>query len=119
MEDVKIDIPANPNLSKILNSVGSIKINSNNIMQSLHSIMESVENVDNSLKGSDKKSLAIEVINCIVDKQDGLSNEDKQILKAIINQIASQTIDVIIKVSNGISQLVYESTSKCSSCFNF
>ena len=37
--------------------------------------------------------MAIEVINCIVDKQDGLSNEDKQILKAIINQIASQTID--------------------------
>jgi len=118
LQDIKVDTPSNSNLAKIINAVGSIKLNTNNIIQSLHSIMEAVETLDKSLKGSDKKTLAIEAINWIVDHQNELSSEDKQVLKAIVNQVAPQTIDVIIKVSNGLSQLVSESTSKCClKCF--
>ncbi len=117
MQDIKIDTPTNTNLSKIINSIGSLKLNSNNIIQSLHSIMEVVETVDKSLKGSDKKSLALEALHWIVDHQEDLSQEDKITLKAVINQIAPQAIDIIIKVSNGLSQLVSESTSRC--CFKF
>lgn len=117
MQDIKIDTPNNTNLAKIIRSIGSLKINSNNIVQSLHSIMEVVENVDKSLKGSDKKSLALEVLHWIVDNQTDLTQEDKVSLKSIINQIAPQAIDIIIKVSNGLSQLVSESTSSC--CFKF
>lgn len=118
LQDIKIDTPSNSNLEKIINSVGSIKLNQNNIIQSLHSIMEVVETLDKSLKGTDKKTLAIDSINWIIDHQLELSSEDKQILKAIINQVAPQTIDIIIKVSNGLSQLVSEETSKCClKCF--
>lgn len=118
LQDIKIDTPANSNIEKIINSVGSIKLNHNNIIQNLHSIMEVVETLDKSLKGTDKKNLAIDSIKWIIDHQPELSSEDKQILKEIVDQIAPQTIDIIIKVSNGLSQLVSEETSKCCiKCF--
>jgi len=116
IQEIKTDIPLNSNLEKIINQVGSIKVNENNIVHSLHSVMESVENVDKYLKGSDKKLLAIEAINWIVDHQSSLSSEEKQVIKDIINMVAPQTIDIIIKVSNGISNLVSKS---CLKCFNF
>lgn len=115
MEDIKIDVPQNKNLSKVINTIGEIKINSNNIIQSLHSIMEAVENVDKTLKGADKKNLAIEVINCLIDKHSDISEDDKILLKIMVSQVVPQTIDVIVKVGNGLSELVL-STSKCF-CF--
>jgi len=106
----------NANISKILESTGKIKINKNNIIETLHTVMQAVETIDEALTGSDKKSLALDVLNYIVDFQVDLTDEDKFLLKTIISQIAPQAIDIIIKVSNGISDLVSKSVSKCP-CF--
>lgn len=107
----------NPNnITKIIQSIGQIKINKNNIIETLHTVMEAVENIDKTLTGTDKKTLALETLNFIVDNNSELSEEDKFIVKTIIVQIAPQAIDIIIKVSNGISDLVLKSSQKCF-CF--
>jgi hypothetical protein len=113
MNDIKLENKEDKILIKVINDVGSIQLNSNNIVQSLHSIMESVENVDKSLKGSDKKDLALKTINWLVDHQSNLLDEEKKILKVIIEQVVPETINVIIKVSNGLSNLVNKTVSKC------
>jgi hypothetical protein len=106
----------NSNIPKILDSIGKIKINKNNIIETLHTVMQAVETLEEGLTGSDKKSLALDVLSYIVDFQVEITDEDKFLLKTIISQIAPQAIDIIIKVSNGISDLVSKSISKCP-CF--
>ena len=108
--------PLPNNVTKIFESIGNIKINKNNIIETLHTIMQSVENIDKTLTGSDKKTLDLDTLNFIVDSQNELSDEEKFLLKTLIVQVAPQAIDIIIKVSNGISNLVTKSVSKCF-CF--
>ena len=112
MQDIKLDIQ-DTNFSKLIQKVGSIKLDQNNIIPSLHSIMESVEVIDKTLKGSTKKDLAIKAIKWIVNNQVNLLEADKLLLITLIEQVIPATIDVIIDVSNGISNLV---KTKCS-CF--
>lgn len=104
------------NITKIIQSIGEIKINKNNIIETLHTVMEAVENIDKTLKGTDKKTLALETLNFIVDNNSELSEEDKFIVKTIILQIVPQAIDIIIKVSNGLSDLALKTSQKCF-CF--
>lgn len=106
----------NKNISKVIESVGKIKINKNNIIETLHTVMQAVETLEEVLTGSDKKSLALESLNFIVDSHSDLTDEDKFVLKTLISQVAPQAIDIIIKVSNGLSDLVSKSVSKCP-CF--
>lgn len=108
--------PRPNNVAKIVESIGNIKINKNNIIETLHTVMQSVETIDKTLTGSDKKTLALDTLNFIVDSQNELSDEEKFILKTLIVQVAPQAIDIIIKVSNGLSNLVTKSVSKCF-CF--
>lgn len=109
-------IVLNDNVKKIVESIGKIKLNRNNIIETLHTVMQAVETVDKTLRGSDKKTLALETLNFIVDNQYELSEEEKFVLKTLIVQVAPQAIDIIIKVSNGLSDLVTKSVSKCF-CF--
>jgi hypothetical protein len=117
--DVKLDVqnlpsPDNdPNFSKLIQKVGSIKLDKNNIIPTLHSIMEAVEVVDKTLNGTNKKDLAIKAIKWLADKQTDLSEPDKLFLNTLIDQVVPPAIDVIIDVSNGISNLV---KTKCP-CF--
>ena len=69
--------------------------------------METVESVSkiSNLKGEEKKNLAIESLNFIVDKQD-LKEEEKFELKALINVLAPSAIETIISIGNGVSSLV-------------
>jgi hypothetical protein len=105
------------NVLKVVNMVGEMKLNQNNIIQNLHSVMESVEIVDKTIKGSDKKILALEVLDVIIDNNSELSIEDKVLLKALVKQIAPQAIEVIIKVGNGLSHLVSKVSSNLCWCF--
>lgn len=109
-------IVLNDNVKKIVESIGKIKLNRNNIIETLHTVMQSVETVDKTLRGSDKKTLALDTLNFIVDNQDELSDEEKFVLKTLIVQVVPQAVDIIIKVSNGLSDLVTKSVSKCF-CF--
>jgi hypothetical protein len=115
-EESKDIVHQNKKISKVLDSVGKIKINKNNIIETLHTVMQAVETLNEVLTGSDKKSLALESLNFIVDSQPDLTDEDKFILKTLVSQVAPQAIDIIIKVSNGLSDLVSKSVSKCQ-CF--
>jgi hypothetical protein len=75
--------------------------------------METVEVIDKNLKGPSKKDLAIKTIKWLCDIQINLSLDEKLILNTLIDQIVPPAIDVIIDVSNGLSNLV---KTKCS-CF--
>jgi hypothetical protein len=83
------------------------KLNKTNIIEVLHFVMETVEVLSktSNVKGEEKKNLAIESLNFIVDKQD-LKEEEKFELKALINVLAPTAIDTIISIGNGISNLV-------------
>jgi hypothetical protein len=111
--DIKLDILDDQNFLKLTQKVGFIKLDKNNIIQSLHSIMEAVEVIDKNLKGSNKKDLAIKTIKWLVDVQPNLSPDEKLILSTLIDQVVPPAIDVIIDVSKGISNLV---KTKCP-CF--
>ena len=74
--------------------------------------MEAVEVVDKTLKGSSKKDLVIKVIKWLVN-QKNLSDSENLLLNTLIDQIVPPAIDLIIDVSNGLSNLV---KTKCP-CF--
>lgn len=86
-------------------------LNKTNVIQVLHSVMEAVETVSN-LSGQEKKEIAINSMNYIVDKQD-IKEEEKFELKALINVLAPTAIDTIVSVGKGVSNLVKKS------CFCF
>ena len=113
MQDIKLDDTEDPTFSKLIQKVGLIKLDQNNIITTLHSIMESVEVIDKNLNGSAKKNLAIKAIKWIADSQLNLLESDKLLLISIIEKVIPETINVIIDVSNGISNLV---KTKCP-CF--
>jgi basic membrane lipoprotein Med (substrate-binding protein (PBP1-ABC) superfamily) len=104
----------NKPLEAILIQLKSVKLTTHNIIEILHNIMEIVENLDKTLNGADKKQLALDAIKYILNHQD-LSENDKILLGSIIDQVAPHTIDIIINVSNGVSNLV--KTSSCCSFF--
>jgi hypothetical protein len=78
-----------------------------NMIQVLHFIMETVENLSktSNIKGEEKKNLAIASLNFMADKQN-LKEEEKFELKALINVLAPSSIDTIISIGNGVSNLV-------------
>lgn len=78
-----------------------------NVIQVLHFIMEIVENLSKTshIKGPEKKNLVLESLNFIVDKQE-LKEEEKFELKALINVLAPSSIDTIVSIGNGVSNLV-------------
>lgn len=89
----------------------SKQLDKSNIIQILHSVMESVEMVAN-LSGPEKKEIAISSMNYIVDKQE-IKDEEKFELKALINVLAPAAIDTFVAVGKGLSNLVKKS------CFCF
>jgi|Laugresu1bdmlbsd_1035121.scaffolds.fasta_scaffold06897_6 hypothetical protein len=86
-------------------------LDKSNVVQILHSVMEVVETVSN-LTGPEKKEIAINSMNYIVDKQD-IKEEEKFELKSLINVLAPSAIDIIVNVGNGVSQLVKKSACYC------
>lgn len=109
MQDVK-----NKNLDNIVSQLKSIKLTTLNVIETLHSIMELVEGIDKTIKGTDKKQLAIDTLKYILNHQSDLSENNKLLISNIIDEIVPQTIDIMINISNGISTLV-----KSSSCCSF
>lgn len=89
----------------------SKNIDKSNVVQVLHTVMETVEMVSN-LTGTEKKEIAINSMNYIVDKQD-IKEEEKFELKALINVLAPSAIDIIVNIGNGVSQLVKKSSCYC------
>jgi len=102
------NIPNIPNIEEICEKTLKIhKIEKTNIIEVLHFVMETVEILSktSNIKGDEKKNLAIESLNFIVDKQD-IKEEEKFELKALINVLAPTAIDTIISIGNGVSNLV-------------
>jgi len=116
--DIKLEIKNSPsendqNFLKLIKKIEAIKLDRNNIIPTLHTIMEAVEVIDKTLKGSTKKDLAIKAIKWLTNAQINLLEADKLLLNMLIDQVVPPTIDIIVDVSNGISNLV---KTKCS-CF--
>ena len=82
-------------------------LNKTNVIEVLHFVMENVESISkiSNMKGEEKKNLAIESLNFIIDKQD-IKEEEKFELKALINVLAPTAINTIISIGNGVSHLV-------------
>jgi hypothetical protein len=110
MEDIKLEL----NLDKIIPQLNDIKLDSKNIIETLHKVMEIVEKIDNTLKGINKKNLVMNCIKHLIEKRNDLSEKEKELLNSSVETIVPQAIDVIVAVSNGISILV-----KKSSCCPF
>lgn len=105
------------NLQKLVQKIGSIKLEQSNVIQTLHTIMETVEIIDKNLKGSNKKDLVLKGIKWLANNQ-LLSETDKLILNSVIDQVVPPAIDLIIDVSKGVSNLVQKTGSSCLKCFN-
>ena len=110
MEDIKLEL----NLDKIIPQLNDIKLDSKNIIETLHKVMEIVEKIDNTLKGINKKNLVMNCIKNLIEKRNDLSEKEKELLNSSVELMVPQAIDVIVAVSNGISILV-----KKSSCCPF
>ena len=98
-------------------------IHRENIILIVHSVMESIETLKNlkaigDLKGEEKKQLCVDCLHWIIDHQDNLQIEERAALHLLVDSIAPMAIDVIISVSNGLSDLVVPSYKKLSDCFS-
>lgn len=98
-------------------------VDNKNIIVIMHSVMESIESLTktekafHSLTGSQKKQLCIDCLHWLVNNQIDMSDEEKVILNVMVNQIAPTAIDVIIGVSNGVSDLVLNVADQvCKPC---
>ena len=93
-------------------------IKRDNIISIVHSVMESIETLKKlksigDLKGKEKKQLCIDCLHWLIDHQDNIELDERAALHLLIDSIAPTAIDVIISVSNGITELVAPKLSEC------
>jgi hypothetical protein len=96
-------------------------IHRENIILIVHSVMESIETLKQlkaigDLKGEEKKQLCIDCLHWIIDHQQNLEMDERGALHLLVDSVAPTAIDVIISVSNGLSDLVSSVTKKMSNC---
>ena len=103
-------------LSTILTICGKalqcgVSISSSNIVSVIHSVMESIESLKTltalqGITGLQKKQLALDCLHWLVNNHTDVPDIEKSALNALIDSVAPAAIDVIINVSNGLSDLV-------------
>lgn len=129
-ENKEIEVKENKekNISTILKICGKAlekhtTISRENVILIVHSVMESIETLKKlkaigDLKGEEKKQLCIDCLHWIIDHQENLDIEERAALHILIDSVAPTAIDVIISVSNGLSDLVAPSFQKFTDCFS-
>lgn len=128
LKEVKEEKKKEKNISTILKICGKAlekhtTIRRENVIQIVHSVMESIETLKKlkaigDLKGEEKKQLCIDCLHWIIDHQENLEIEERAALHLLVDSIAGTAIDVIISVSNGLSDLVAPSFQKFTECFS-
>ena len=92
-------------------------MSSANIILIAHNVMESIESlktlqVMKNMTSDQKKQLAIDCLHWMVNNNDELSLDEKEAVNLLIDTVVPNTIDTMIAISNGISEL----GGKCKSC---
>ena len=104
--------------SEIVKKHGSIT--SKNILPITHSVMELIETMKEikEMKGAQKKELCMDCLHWLVDHSSDLSEEDKQTLHTLVDNVAPSAIDLLVAVSKGMTDLVVNKLEKCDCpCF--
>lgn len=94
------------------------QMTSANILLVAHDVMESIESLKTlqimeNITSDQKKQLAVDCLHWLVNNHDDLSPDDKEAVNLLIDTVVPNTIDIMIAVSNGESELV-TAVSKCS-----
>ena len=90
---------------------GNMSISPNNIVSVIHSVMEAIESLKTlamlkGISGKQKKQLALDCLHWLINNHTDVPDEEKALLNKMVDSMAPAAIDVIISVSNGISDLV-------------
>ena len=93
-------------------------VSQNNIILIAHNVMESIESLKTlhimqNIKGEQKKQLAIDCLHWMVNNHDELSGEQKVLINILIDTVVPNTIDTLIAISNGKSELASAVVNKC------
>jgi hypothetical protein len=93
-------------------------VTQNNIILIAHNVMESIESlktlhVMHDITGDQKKQLAIDCLHWMVNNHDELSANEKLVINVLITTVVPNTIDTLIAISNGESELVATVGHKC------
>jgi len=93
-------------------------VTQHNIILIAHNVMESIESLKTlhimqNITSEQKKQLAIDCLHWMVNNHDELSSSEKLIINALITTIVPNTIDTLIAISNGKSELVSAVANKC------
>jgi len=93
-------------------------VSQNNIILIAHNVMESIESLKTlhimqNIKGEQKKQLAIDCLHWMVNNNDELSSDKKVLINILIDTVVPNTIDTLIAISNGKSELASAVVNKC------
>lgn len=93
-------------------------VSQNNIILIAHNVMESIESLKTlhimqNIKGEQKKQLAIDCLHWMVNNHDELSSDQKMLINVLIDTVVPNTIDTLIAISNGKSELASAVVNKC------
>lgn len=93
-------------------------VSQNNIILIAHNVMESIESLKTlhimqNIKGEQKKQLAVDCLHWMVNNNDELSSDTKVLINILIDTVVPNTIDTLIAISNGKSELVSAVINKC------
>lgn len=93
-------------------------VSQNNIILIAHNVMESIESLKTlhimqNIKGEQKKQLAIDCLHWMVNNHDELSSDQKMLINILIDTVVPNTIDTLIAISNGKSELASAVVNKC------
>jgi hypothetical protein len=93
-------------------------VTQNNIILIAHNVMESIESLKtlhimHDITGEQKKQLAIDCLHWMVNNHDELSANEKLVINMLITTVVPNTIDTLISISNGESELVATVGHKC------
>ena len=93
-------------------------VSQDNIILIAHNVMESIESLKTlhimqNIKGAQKKQLAIDCLHWMVNNHDGLCSNQKALINLLIDTVVPNTIDTLVAISNGQSELVSAVVNKC------
>lgn len=100
-------------VESVLEKLGGTKIfNKKELFAVLVKIMEIIEKYEDAETGTEKKELALNVLNELI-KSAPIGNDDKALLEALINdETVSDTIDIIVKVAKGEFEISKKAVKK-------
>ena len=95
-----------------------IEVSEENIIVIVHAVMESIEMLHRvrairQLEGEHKKQLCLDCMKWIISNQPSLSDDDRVSMVKMVDRIVPNTIDKIVEISNGDSDLVLSLTDGC------